>query len=398
MNNFEDNYRYFHAKQSEASHAHGPAQMKKVKRSFRILALSVLTVMTFTMFSVYGVRHETRQEIELSETSRENLVNELGKVTQENFVLSQRVESQEAVLQSIESNFSELGRGLKQLEGGDALFADIFGELEVAKQDAPSFLLPENVDLASVKEDGTFDILILGNNGAHTDTIMVASINEDKKKMTLFSIPRDLYVNGRRINQYYTYYGVDQLNRMIEIVTGLKMDRYVQVDLQAFVNLVDLLGGVDLYVSETIQDGLYPNGKGGYEAYSIQPGQYHMDGATALKYARSRKSTSDFDRAARQQKIMTALRAKVQGLDAKLSLKQLSELFATGLQYAETDITLLELVSYYYDYRSYDLRSGLVLSNSNYLHSLINESGAYTLLPRTGNFEEIQKVIAEQVN
>ncbi|EKD93554.1 MAG: hypothetical protein ACD_28C00119G0001, partial [uncultured bacterium] len=62
-------------------------------------------------------------------------------------------------------------------------------------------------DLLGVSNDETFDILVLGTNGAHTDSIMVASINEEKEKVSLFSIPRDLYINGRRINAYYTYYG-----------------------------------------------------------------------------------------------------------------------------------------------------------------------------------------------
>mgnify|MGYP001610997180 FL=1 len=251
---------------------------------------------------------------------------------------------------------------------------------------------------AVAAEDSTFDILVLGTNGSHTDTIIVASINEEKNKISLFSIPRDLYINGRRINEYYTYYGVDQLGRMVSSVTGLEMDHYVQVDLNGFVEIVDLLGGLDVYVSEALYDGLYPNGKGGYSAYSVEVGQHHFTGEEALRYARSRKSTSDFDRAERQQTILAALRSKVVQLDSVMEMKGLTKLFQTAIQNTTTDIDLLDLVGYYYDYQNYDLNTGFVLNSGNYLTSLINESGAYILIPRDGDFSEIHQVISELVN
>ena len=246
--------------------------------------------------------------------------------------------------------------------------------------------------------DATFDILLLGTNGAHTDTIMVASINEEKEKISLFSVPRDLYVNGRKINEYYTYYGVDTLQRMVETVTGLQIDQYAQVDLKGFVEIVDLLGGVDVHVSKSIYDGLYPNGKGGYSPYSIEEGDHHFDGEEALRYARSRESTSDFDRAGRQQIVLAAVRTKIEQLDSVMDLKELSELFQTGLEYSTTDMDVLDIVGYYFDYKDYDLSTGFVLTSSNYLYSMINEGGAYILLPRGGNYDEIHQVISDLVN
>ena len=79
-------------------------------------------------------------------------------------------------------------------------------------------------------------------------------------------------------------------------------------------------------------------------------------------------------------------------------MKELTQLFQTGLTNVTTDISLLDALSYYYDYSDYDLEFGLVLSTSNYLYSMINESGAYILLPNTGNYEAIHKVIDEWVH
>lgn len=348
------------------------------------------------LFGLIFVNASLRASLEEQQVQISGLIDEVGQLSQANFTLSQQVSSQEGVLQSIEDDFSNIGEALQS--GDDSGVQNVFDSLlsRVATDGEKVSLSGEAP--AEVTEDTTFDVLVLGTNGSHTDTIIVASINTEKEKISLFSIPRDLYINGRRINEYYTYYGVEQLGRMVSAVTGLEMDHYVQVDLQGFVEIVDILGGLDIYVTEGIYDGLYPNGKGGYSAYSIEPGQYHMTGEEALKYARSRKSTSDFDRAERQQTILAALRTKAVQLDSVMEMKQLTQLFQTVIENTTTDIDLLDMVGYYYDYQSYDVNTGFVLNSGNYLFSLINESGAYILLPRGEDFSEIHQVISELVN
>ena len=123
-----------------------------------------------------------------------------------------------------------------------------------------------------------------------------------------------------------------------------------------------------------------------------------MDGTEALRYARSRESTSDFDRSERQQVVMTAVRNKLMELDGLMDIKQLTAIFQTVMEYTATNMDLLDIVGYYYDYKDYDLNTGFGLTSGNYLYSVINESGAYVLLPKTGNFEEIQGVISDLVN
>ena len=349
------------------------------------------------MFLGFGILNLSFQ-LSLSENDEKiaALIDEVGSLSQANFVLSEQVISQEGVLQSIEKDFSHLDEAVSM---GDTsvmqqALQNILGKLSEVGDAAVNL----SEDLLGVSNDETFDILVLGTNGAHTDSIMVASINEEKEKISLFSIPRDLYINGRRINAYYTYYGVDQLERMVEAVTGLEMDKYVQVDLAGFTEIVDILGGLDIYVSEDIYDSLYPNGKGGYLTYSISKGLHQMDGTEALRYARSRESTSDFDRSERQQVVMTAVRNKLMELDGLMDIKQLTAIFQTVMEYTATNMDLLDIVGYYYDYKDYDLNTGFGLTSGNYLYSVINESGAYVLLPKTGNFEEIQGVISDLVN
>ena len=212
------------------------------------------------MLTVFVLGQSVRTDLDSNEQQIESLIDEVGSLNQANFNLQQQVSSQDAVLKGLADDFTGLGTAI---QGGDkseiaSLFTNI---LQKFSESHTSANLTTDVSAAD-SADNTYDVLILGTNGSLTDTIMVASVNEEKEKISLFSVPRDLYINGRRINEYYHSYGVDTLERMVESVTGLTIDHYVQVDLQGFVEVVDLLGGLDIYVDENIYDGLYPNGKG----------------------------------------------------------------------------------------------------------------------------------------
>ncbi len=295
--------------------------------------------------------------------------------------------------QYISSLIDEVGQ-LKQSVSSSKKVA-----VQKGKQKTLALSSTGSVALASENsESSTFDVLILGTNGNLTDTIMIASVNSDLKKITIFSIPRDLNVNGRRINEYLYYYGMEKFEDEIDTITGLNIQKYIKVDLNGFVNVVDIFGGFDIYVDEAIYDGLYPNVNGSYSPYSIAVGTYHMDGEESLKYARSRKSTSDFSRAERQQKIVTALRSKILQLDGQMELKDLFGILQSAIENVDTDINILNLIPYYFSYKDFELSYGFVLSNENYLYSMINQNGAYTLLPKTGNFEQIKSVISNLVN
>jgi len=101
------------------------------------------------------------------------------------------------------------------------------------------------------------------------------------------------------------------LEEKIEEITGEKIDYYVNLDFEGFIKIVDLVDGVDVSVEENLVDYDYPNGRGGYTTFVLRKGNWTLDGETALKYARSRHSTSDFDRSLRQQQIISALKKKI---------------------------------------------------------------------------------------
>jgi LCP family protein required for cell wall assembly len=105
---------------------------------------------------------------------------------------------------------------------------------------------------------------------------------------------------------------------------GIPIHYYVRLNFTAFEKLIDEIGGVDIYAEKTINDPKYPDEGTGYDPFYLPAGQHHLDGKTALKFARSRHGTGDFDRAKRQQQVILAARDQVVKLD------QLPRLIANG--------------------------------------------------------------------
>ena len=191
-----------------------------------------------------------------------------------------------------------------------------------------------------------------------TDSIMVASRNPDENNVTLFSIPRDLYVkspvtNGYgRINaifqQYYSRTQSVEESALwfawkVGEMLGLDIPYYATVDFQTFKEIVDSLWWVDVYVDKSINDPQYPaDDMIHYNPFYIEAWEQHLDGETALKYARSRHTTSDFDRAKRQQKLIIAIKDKM--LEQWLSISTATQLYDQYKKYIQTNISAQEML------------------------------------------------------
>jgi LCP family protein required for cell wall assembly len=194
-----------------------------------------------------------------------------------------------------------------------------------------------------------------------TDTMMIASLHSETGEAMLFSIPRDLYVEvpghgKQRINvahvlgetNDYPGGGPALLMDTIQQDFGIPLHGYVMINFQGFREVVDLLGGVDIYVDKEIWDSSYPDDRGGEITIHIPAGQQHMDSETLLIYCRSRHGSDDFDRMARQQKALVALAKKALSLQMLPRLPELlqalSNTFYTDLS-ATTIFRLAEMGS-----------------------------------------------------
>ena len=132
----------------------------------------------------------------------------------------------------------------------------------------------------------------------------------------------------------------------VSATLGIPVQHAVLLDFHAFVMLIDAIGGVDVDVPTTISDPTYPDSGIGYDPFTLPAGRQHLDGATALKYARTRAAPGgDFDRTARQRQLVLAVRDRVTSLDLLPGLIAQSPRLWAALQAAfETDLTLAEMV------------------------------------------------------
>lgn len=216
--------------------------------------------------------------------------------------------------------------------------------------------------------NGHTNILLAGiggeghDGGLLTDTIIVASIDYNKKLVSMLSIPRDLYVKseklktGERINQVYAVVknnvnskaGMEALKEIASGIAGVPIDYYAKVDFAGFEKIVDSLGGIDIMVEKDIYDPYYPLGETvQYQTFSIKAGPQHLDGATALKYARTRKGTNsggDFGRARRQQEIINAIKEKALSMNVLTDPGKIQALYGSLQDSIETNFTVDEII------------------------------------------------------
>lgn len=182
-------------------------------------------------------------------------------------------------------------------------------------------------------------------------------------------MPRDLAYNGRKINSIYNYYGMDELKRTLSFITGYTIDRYILIDMYAFIEIIDIIGGIEIHLDEPVIDPTYKTFDGGqWGTLYYRAGDHHLSGKQALRLARSRHTSSDFARSERQQLLLAALQQKAQNLGFGDAIG-LTKIVKSALTKTETDITLAEAISYYFRYQKYDISGGHVLSTSNVLLS-----------------------------
>ena len=239
--------------------------------------------------------------------------------------------------------------------------------------------------------DSKINILLLGiGGGTHdgpnlTDTIIFASLDQKNNKVTLISVPRDLWYPdledaNKKINGVYANgetknvgTGLVEAEAAIKKVTGQEVNYGVRIDFSGFVKAVDTIGGLDINVDNTFDDYAYPidgmeDDSCGFSSQDIQAfvatdsaeqdieakfscrykhlhfdkGLQHMDGETALEYVRSRHATgvegSDFARSKRQEKVINAFKDKLISAQTLINPGKIIELYNILKGSIDTDI------------------------------------------------------------
>lgn len=265
--------------------------------------------------------------------------------------------------------------------------------------------------------DGRINILLLGiGGGKHsgpnlTDSIMLVSINPINKSIALLSIPRDLYVqipkNGYgKINSVHAIGeenkkqkggGPALTKEVVSETLDLPIHYFLRMDFDGFKKFVDALGGIDVYVEKSIYDPYYPAPDMiHFQPFSISSGYYHMDGELALKYVRTRETTSDFDRSRRQQQVLKIIKDRVFSLDILANPKKVSSIIKILGDHLRTDLQVWEierLITLSKDFDSSKIATKVLDSGSNGLLTASSSEVGYYLVPKSGNFKEIQNFV-----
>ena len=203
----------------------------------------------------------------------------------------------------------------------------------------------EETELPASHQTGVYNILICGtdDDGYRTDTIIVAHLNETTHDVALMSVPRDTVVlNGSggimKINSVYAGGGADgmaRLSKRLGAMLGFELDGYVLVNLEAFRETVDLVGGVEFDVP---QDMYYQDPTQNLHI-DLKAGKQLLDGEKAMELVRFRKgyASQDIQRTKVQQEFLRALAKKVLSVSSLTKLKEFADVFST---YVTTDLTV----------------------------------------------------------
>lgn len=183
------------------------------------------------------------------------------------------------------------------------------------------------ITLPNWEKQDRINILLVGTDyregdiSSRTDSMIIVSIDPKAKTVGILSLPRDLQVNilgygPDKLNAAYVYGDIDKkpgggiglLERTILNNFGVQIHYFGSVNFQGFVKIVDAFGGVTVDPQYAIVDDEYPTETYGYTSLYFPAGVQHLDGKSALQYARTRHADLDFGRSRRQQEVILALR------------------------------------------------------------------------------------------
>jgi LCP family protein required for cell wall assembly len=249
------------------------------------------------------------------------------------------------------------------------------------------------------------NIMVMGNDwrpssGYRTDVMILLSINKDTKTVNAISFPRDLYVQipyrgNERLNVAQAVGGFQLFADTMELNFKVRPDYYIMTNFSGFVSIIDSLGGIDIYSANGLYDSCdlpqAVNGK-----CNVDPGPVHMNGPTALWYARSRYTSNDYVRNRRQQEIMKGLLDRMLSFDIITKAPDLFQQFQNSVE-TNLDIgTIMSLLPVALAVKDSGNINRYYIDN-NYGWETHTETGAWVLSPNIPAIQDlIRRVVYQQ--
>jgi polyisoprenyl-teichoic acid--peptidoglycan teichoic acid transferase len=284
---------------------------------------------------------------------------------------------------------------------------------------------------SKIRSGQPINILFLGYGGpGHggpylTDSMLLLSVKPVSQTAVMISIPRDLVVpipalpaNGSitaRINLAYAI-GVDRQSfpnirdtwsgptaggdlaaATVANVTGQPVDYWIAVDFKAFRQVVDAVGGIELTIPQPLDDPYFPAGEStAYTHIHFDAGTQHLNGERALEYARSRQTTSDFDRSRRQRLILLAIQLRIDNLRSPPQLVGLVSALRDSVRTNLRPVELRQLAQTFGHIPQDGIRQ-IGIDDTNVLIRQTLPDGTYLLSPREGNFAALQRDLVSAI-
>lgn len=302
----------------------------------------------------------------------------------------------------------------------------------------------------------------IGGGGTLADTIMVLSIKKETTpdgtesyKAAMISVPRDLYVTipgtttNQKINAVYHYgeqkgdgQGMEAMKQVLEDITGQRMHYAIEINFEGFKEIVDALGGVEVNLAESFIEpvqfheervcdgengGVFTVKSGNFQTkitekgniaaqyplcynkteecggvFTVPAGVSILDGEKALCYVRARATSSDFDRARRQQEVIGQIKQKALSVGVLSDFGKIQDLLTALSDNANTDMELWEMQRFYDLYQKMGNDIPVVhkvLENSpeGLLYSHEGDERGYILLPIGESYDQIRALFASIV-
>ena len=268
------------------------------------------------------------------------------------------------------------------------------------------------------EEEGQINILLLGMRGNNmlgggllADSIMVVMARPKENKVAIVSIPRDIWVNypgtsnQGKINSVHALYeekgegkGMEAMKQIVGDITGIPIHYAVRIDFNGFKELVDTVGGVDIYLDSPFSEPTQFEGENALN-FTLPSGKNHIDGSKALFFVRARYASSDFERARRQQQVLLALKDKLMSLGTLADFGKVNNILNVLGEDVRTDMDISEMKKFFnlanttqnpqISQKVFDTSDeGLLYST----RADTPEGKTYVLLPTGGNYEKIREV------
>ena len=267
---------------------------------------------------------------------------------------------------------------LKYLETSTNISSESEGNIDIPDN------LPQIIDNYSNSKSTTF--VVIGSHENNADTIILIHADGINEKITLIAIPRDLYYQENKINDYYRTFGGEKFIEVLSEITGLRIDGYIAVDMYAFIDLINILGGIDITLESDLIDPTYMvRDNGEWSTLYYTKGTHHLNGIESLRIARSRHTSSDFGRTTRQQLVIQGIKDKMSLLDIT-DLGTILELFRTLEKYLDTNFSSMEMLSLFTKYKDSNLNRKQGLSTFNVLYNTY--TNIYKLEDKSKQYEE----------